>query len=63
MTLNKKVVRVPETFYDTDLKSGKANKKPMRGRVCYIHPAGRYHTVEFQTRGGVIRESFQGVAD
>lgn len=63
MTIGQKVVRTPESFYDTDLKSGKGNKRPMSGRVCYIHPAGRYHTVEFQTRGGVIRESFQGVED
>lgn len=63
MKLRQKVVRTPETFYDVDLKSGKGNKRSMAGSVCYIHPKGRYHTVEFTVRGGVIRESFLGVED
>lgn len=28
------------------------------GRVCYIHPKALYLTVEIETLGGVIRESF-----
>lgn len=28
------------------------------GRVVYIHPAGRFCVLEFETRGGGIRESF-----
>lgn len=31
------------------------------GRVVYVHPAGRYHTVEFETSTGIVRESFCGV--
>lgn len=54
------VTRTPETIYGTDA-NGKSQHQPMRGRVTYIHPAGRFHTVEFQTRGGAIRESFSGV--
>lgn len=35
--------------------------KPMEGRVVYIHPRGRFHTVEFPTMGGPVRESFAGI--
>lgn len=31
--------------------------------VVYIHPQGRYHTVEFELPGGKVRESFLGVGD
>lgn len=63
MKLGDPVLRTPETFYDSDPKEGKANRHPITGEVIYIHPKGRYHTVEFETRGGKLRESFQGVAD
>ena len=32
----------------------------MRGKVVYVHPQGHFHTVEFMTSGGPIRESFLG---
>lgn len=55
------VVRKPVTFsrYDDDEK--KHTQAAMRGKVVYVHPKGRFHTVEFMTGGGAIRESFQGV--
>lgn len=34
------------------------NHKPAEGTVVYIHPLGRYYTLEFAYRGGVFRESF-----
>ena len=40
------VVRTPQTFYEADAK-GKAEHRPMWGRVVYIHPRGLFHTVEF----------------
>ena len=55
------VVRKPETFDRYDEKLRKYDKAPMRGKVVYVHPEGRYHTVEFMTAGGPVRESFQGV--
>lgn len=55
------VVRKPETFAEFDWKVRKSRHVPMRGKVVYIHPKGRFHTVEFTTPGGPIRESFQGV--
>lgn len=43
------------TFASTDAKEAQL----MRGRVVYIHPAGRFHVVEFE-KG--VRESFPGTA-
>lgn len=40
---------------------GKAVRRPMRGRVDYIHPRGRFHIVAFKVRGKIIKETFQGV--
>lgn len=55
------VVRIPQSLYETDGK-GKGERRPMRGRVEYIHPRGNFHTVAFEVRGKIIKESFQGVA-
>lgn len=41
--------------------AAKPIKQPKEATVVYIHPKGRYHTVEFATRGGPVRESFLGV--
>lgn len=32
--------------------------KPMWGKIVYVHPQGRYHTVEFMVNGYTFRESF-----
>lgn len=38
------------------------SRTPMRGRVVYIHPRGRFHVVAFPSVDGKeIRETFQGV--
>lgn len=60
LEMGMEVTRTPETILGSD-ENGKSQRQPMRGRVTYIHPLGRFHTVEFQTRGGPIRESFLGV--
>ena len=31
------------------------------GKVVYVHPAGRFYTVEFESLGGQFRESFTEV--
>ena len=59
MKLGDKVIREPETFCEMD-KQGRNQKKPMKGTIVYIHPQGRYHTVEFETEGKTVRESFWG---
>lgn len=38
--------------------TGKECVKSVIGRVVYIHPAGRYYTVEAEIDGRMIRESF-----
>lgn len=45
------VSRHPVTF---DTRDG----RPVHGRVVWVHPAGRFHVVEFE-KG--VRESFMGV--
>lgn len=54
------VVRIPQSLYEADGK-GKGERRPMRGRVVYIHPRGRFHIVAFEVRGKTIKETFQGV--
>ena len=60
--LGDKVMRLPETFTDSG-EDKRSLRRPVVGRVVYIHPKGRYHTVEFELNGGNVRESFQGVSD
>lgn len=33
---------------------------PLRGRVVYVHPKGRFHVVEFSLWGGEVKEAFPG---
>ena len=56
------VQRVPVSF-DAPFVAGSTHRRDeITGRVCYIHPLGRYHVVEFPGRSGVVREAFLGVA-
>lgn len=48
------VYRQPISFSDSEAK----NARTMRGTVVYVHPAGRFHVVEFE-KG--VKESFAGV--
>lgn len=52
------VIREPITF--SDKFSKKAN--PMRGRVVWVHPRGRFHVVKFGEGRQAVRECFMGVA-
>lgn len=58
LMVGQKVRRRPE-FGAREEKNGQ--KPLMEGYVVYVHPKGWYHVVSFLTRGGVIREGFQGV--
>ena len=49
-----------ENVYTVDKRS---LRRPVVGRVVYIHPKGYYHTVGFELNGGHVRESFKGVSD
>jgi hypothetical protein len=60
MEVGDKVVRYPTESVDFERERSHV-KKAMSGRVVYIHPKGRFHTVEFETPFGRFRESFWGV--
>ncbi|OUQ78762.1 hypothetical protein [Flavonifractor sp. An100] len=60
LEIGQEVVRTPQTIFE-DGARGKAIRRPMRGRVDYIHPRGRFHIVAFEVRGKTIKETFQGV--
>lgn len=55
--MEERVRRIPLTITCAVEKA----QRPLEGRVVYIHPKGRFHTVEFSTMGGPIRESFSGI--
>lgn len=57
MELGQKVICRPITFYEPDPESQK-RVGPQTGRIAYIHPKGRYVTVEFERHGKLLRESF-----
>lgn len=63
MKLGQKVTRTPLTFTDPAREKGEPKHQPMTGKVVYIHPKGRYHTVEFQMPLGAVWESFLGVEE
>lgn len=58
MKIGERVTMIPETFMSRDDR-GKPERRPIRGTIVYIHPKSRYYTVEFETRGGPLRESFK----
>lgn len=59
LEISMEVVRTPQTIFEE--AHGKEIRRPMRGRVTYVHPRGRFHVVAFQVRGKTIKETFQGV--
>lgn len=64
MKLGDKVVRIPVTIEHpviTDRGAIRSEQRPMSGKVMYILPLGRFHLVEFDTPGGLVREAFLGV--
>ena len=57
-----KVRRMSEILSQQDAENHSV-RRPMVGKVTYVHPKGRFHEVEFELRGGPVRECFQGVED
>ena len=55
MKIGDKVTRIPQSFSDIDIKTGKQNQRPMRAKITYIHPNNRFYAVEFESG---VRESF-----
>lgn len=58
MKIGDRVTMIPASFMGTDDR-GNPSRRPIPGRIGYIHPKGRYYTVEFETRDGLIKESFK----
>lgn len=57
MNIGERVVRHPITCYSVPPRPDFA--RPREGTIVYIHPQGRYHTVEFEDESGrKFRESF-----
>ena len=52
---------IPKTFYNTENVDGTNHypKKPLPGKVTYIHPKGRFIIAEFKLGGGTVKESFK----
>ena len=44
--------------YGVDNHNGNCKDVPIQGRIVYVHPKGRYYTVEFPMPRGNIRESY-----
>lgn len=58
ITVGDIVTRTPITFSGHECKQ----YQPMKGKVVYVHPRGRFHVVEFTGKIGAIRETFLGVS-
>lgn len=59
MTIGSTVERISSVMQG-NFEFKKEVRSPMKGKVIYIHPQGRYHVVEFELRGGKVRECFKG---
>ena len=57
------IVRRKSFAMKGDFNFSSSDKTPMEGKVIYIHPEGRFYTVEFSVRGGKVRECFLGAKD
>lgn len=56
MKIGETVIRHPITVLARPNRYDEA--EPLVGKIVYIHPQGRYHTVEFTAGGRRFRESF-----
>lgn len=61
--LGERVMRLPSfNVIDEDATGRKRPvKKPLWGRVVYIHPKKRFHVVEFDVYGNYVRETYPGI--
>lgn len=42
----------------TEVGRRQTERRTAKGHVVYIHPKGRFYTVEFQLANGAIRETY-----
>ncbi len=62
MQIGDKIPFCPSAFIETqEDRNGKRYKMAhtVTGRVTYIHPEGRYYTVEATVNGYTVRENFK----
>ena len=60
MKVGQKVICRPVSMGGGQLSRDLKEQHPLRtGRIFYVHPLGRYVTVEFELAGGRVRESFK----
>lgn len=57
------VVHIGDTVFrkPVTIDYSQEERKGFNGKVVYIHPQKRYHTVEFTFGGGKLRECFFGI--
>ena len=61
VTVGQRVQRVSATVnLQNPASDAEVSDGPAWGTVVYVHPAGRFHVVEFE---GGLRESFPGVSE
>lgn len=58
MNIGDKVTRIPNFLMGHEQSPIREAAKPLTGTVVYIHPQGRYYTVEFDLGLGKVRESY-----
>jgi hypothetical protein len=50
------VHKVPSFLF---CESDHSKNTPIKATVRWVHPQGRYYLVEFELRGGVVRECYR----
>lgn len=58
MNVGQRVRVISDILWDDNLSGTKTAAKQRAATVVYIHPQNRFFTVEYQTRGGPVRECF-----
>ena len=58
------MVRVGDTVWEHPSvcvdNHGVVERRPLKGKITYIHPRRHFYVVTFETAGGPIREAFWG---
>ena len=57
MRIGQKAMCRPRTFHEVE-EENRHKRIVMTGRISYIHPEERFIVVDFETPGGILRESF-----
>lgn len=59
MRVGQRVMVLSEILRDPFVEKNKGGRKPRPATVVYIHPKKYFFTVEYQTKGGAVRECFR----